>query len=163
MARTESDREDLMEEAVALKQRVEFSLPGESDLVVAGFRVAGEFSIYFGDDAAFHFDSQGRLRRAFTDGLLYRTQGTTLARLRRERTPSKTELERHDLRANEVDAFLAELRKRLIAARTALGDGKAQTLRQVSNGENVLDLLSSKINEILTGGPLLAPAIRGKR
>ena len=163
MARTETDREDLMQEATALVRRVEFVVPGDSQPIVAGIRAGGELSIYFGAEAVFHFDAHGGLRRAFADGLLYRTQGATLARLRRERTPSATTLVRHDLTVDELDAFVADLRQRLQAVRTAFTEGQMRVVRQVPEDDELMGLLIPRIDEILSSGPSLAPAIRGKR
>ena len=81
MARNESDREDLMREAVALVRRVECETGNENDSVISGFRKCGSLSLYFGPDPVYHFDDSARLRRAFGEGFLYRTQGTTLARI----------------------------------------------------------------------------------
>jgi hypothetical protein len=74
MSRNESDREDLMAEATALRRRVQLQVPGEALSIIAGFRDEGRVSIYFGPDPVYHFDEQGRLRRAFVAGRLYRTQ-----------------------------------------------------------------------------------------
>ncbi|MDA1017654.1 MAG: hypothetical protein O3A00_24745 [Planctomycetota bacterium] len=113
MAKSESDREDLMREATALVERIEFRISDEAQPIVAGFRRDGRFSIYFDADLVYHFDEQHRLRRAFVDGDLYRTQGTTLARLRRERTQSQTVLRSHDLSADELADFRTALMNRL--------------------------------------------------
>ena len=83
MARHEDDREDLMREAVALTDRVELSVDGFESLITIGFRSNSAMSIFLGPDAVYHFDPEGRLRRAFVDGLLFRSQHTTLAMLRR--------------------------------------------------------------------------------
>ncbi len=163
MARTEADREDLLQEATALRRRVEFVVPGDSQPIVAGIRAGGELSIYFGADSAFHFDAHGHLRRAFADGLLYRTQGTTLARLRRERTPSATTLVRHDLTVDELNAFVTDLRQRLQSVRAAISEGHVRVVRQVPEDDELMGLLIRRIDEILSSGPSLAPAIRGKR
>ena len=85
MARHETDRENLMLEATALIRRAEWSIPSHSDPIVAGFKRSGGWSLYFGSDPVYQFDADGRLRRAFVDGQIWRTQGTTLAGLRRER------------------------------------------------------------------------------
>jgi hypothetical protein len=125
MARDESDREDLMREAVALKRRMEIETnatatpPGDGDVatgasktepIVLGFRDAtGWFSIYFGQDPVYTWDDEGRLRRAYEQGCLFRTQGTTLARLERRRGSSFVELVRHDLDAAECAGFVARM------------------------------------------------------
>ena len=113
MAQNESDREDLMAEATALRRRVELQVPSETEHTIAGFRDDGRFSLYFGPDPVYHFDGEGGLRRAYLDGKLYRTQGTTLARLTRNRTEQATLLRRNDLSELELQEFLHAMRCRL--------------------------------------------------
>ncbi len=74
MARDEQDREDLLREATALVERVELA-PTDNEAgehIVIGFRAGGAASVYFGGDTAYHFNSDGELRRAYADGLLYK-------------------------------------------------------------------------------------------
>ena len=92
MARVEADHEDLLKEAVALVRRMEFQPIGGVEAVIVGFRESGWLSIYIGADRMYQFDELGRLRRAYIDGLLYRTQGTALAQLRRQLTRVMGEL-----------------------------------------------------------------------
>ena len=99
MALHETHREDLFAEATALVRRIELRVPGEPHPVVAGCRASGAWSVYFGPDPCYHFDEQGRLRRAFVDDRLYRTQGNTLAQLSRKRHADNVELSRIDLSA----------------------------------------------------------------
>ncbi len=131
MARHEADREDLMAEATALRERVELELPGESEHVVAGFRDNGGCSIYFGPDPVFHFDDGGGLRRAFVAGDLYRSQEKTLARLTRTRTGSAVHLVRHDLDPAELTRFIAGMRDHLQRLDDALAGGAARVVQQV--------------------------------
>jgi len=131
MARHETDREDLMAEATALRQRVELELPGVADHVVAGFRDNGGCSIYFGADPVFHFEADGALRRAFVAGDLYRSQGKTLARLTRTRADREVHLVRHDLDPAELAGFLAALRARVERLYGALADESARVVQQV--------------------------------
>src|SRR5262245_54153743 len=102
MARQESDREDLWAEAVALTSRVEFRRSDDERPILIGFRDTGWCSIYVGQDLMLQFTPAGGLRRAFRDGDLYRTQGTTLSRLRRQRSAAETTLLRSDLSAEEL-------------------------------------------------------------
>src|SRR4029077_15594660 len=102
MARHEAEREDLMGEAKALRERVEYSIDGQPEAIVAGFRPTGQWSLYFGSDPVYHFAADGALRRAFCGDELYRTQGTTLARLSRVRTAEEVQLVRHDLSPVEL-------------------------------------------------------------
>lgn len=161
MSRHEHDREDLLAEATALLPRVELSVPDEAEPVVAGFRQGGACSIFFGGDPAYHFDARGRLRRAFVAGYLFRSQGTTLARLLRERSPDATHLLRHDLTPGELQSFLQHMQGRLQALRAALVKGRTQVLRQVPDEGDVCLRLIQAIAAHRTGE--LAPAIGKSR
>lgn len=164
MARIESDREDLMAEAVALVRRIELQMSGRNETIVVGFRANGWLSVYFGPDPMYQFDEQGRLRRAFVGGLLYRTQGTTLAQLRRERTDAETTLLRRDL----TDTELAEFRNSMLITIVPLRDQLAQrlviVLRQVPTDDNQLfEDLAVGLDRALKSSDFLAPAIPGRR
>jgi hypothetical protein len=131
MSRQEAEREDLIAEATALRERIEYSVPGLAEPVVAGFRTSGQWSLYFGSDPAYHFAGDGALRRAFLGGDLFRSQGTTLARLVRTRTGDEVQLVRHDLTAVELSKFLTRLRDDIANLKTAIETGTAQVTRQV--------------------------------
>jgi hypothetical protein len=137
MARHEAEREDLMAEATALRERVELAMPDEAAHVVAGFRDDGRFSIYFGDDPVFHFDADGRLRRAFVAGRLYRSQQQTLARLTRTRGTDAVHLERHDLDPRELAELLGNMRERLVGLSAALEKKTASVVQQVPVGADL--------------------------
>jgi len=131
MARQERDREDLIAEATALVERVEFTLAPDEPPIVAGIRRGGALSLYFGPDPAFHFNTRGELRRAFHRGLLLKAEGGRLASLRRERTTDEVQLQHHVLSDAEQQAILDELAARLDQLRRALETGTLQPLRQV--------------------------------
>lgn len=162
MARHESDREDLIREAVALKTRIEWDVPGEHEPVVTGVRSDMSLSVFFGQDPVYHFSPKGQLRRAFVDGFLYRTQGDTLARLNRERSDSETTLLRRDLTELELAEFLAAMRTRLAALRTALQSEAATELRSVVD-ESLPGDFPTAIQAAESVSPPLAPAITARR
>lgn len=162
MARLESDREDLIAEARALVQRAEFEVPEHPAGVVAGYRRDGALSIYFGADPCFHFDDQLRLRRAFVAGLLYRTQGHTLARLQRTRTGDSVELLRHDLDPAEREEWCTKLTERLRELQSWL-QREARCVREVPPGAALASRLMGSLEQLLQAPIELAPAIRGKR
>ncbi|MFN0054544.1 MAG: hypothetical protein ACKV0T_20405 [Planctomycetales bacterium] len=158
MARNETDREDLIREATALVQRGEWRVPGEAEPVVAGFHRDGRLSVYFGADPVFHFEPDGSLRRAFFQGDLYRSQGSTLARLRRRRTETTSELQRHDLEGDELSDLLAAMRLRLDRFRQALQEQQAVLMRQIPEGANLAGLLPRVLT--LASQGRLSPALR---
>jgi hypothetical protein len=105
MARRSSDREDLMAELVTFSPRVSLLVPEFSAEIVAGRRTDGRWAVFFGGDPVYHFDADGRLRRAFVGDNLYRSQGQTLARLTRQVSDTETILLRHDLDEAELTEF----------------------------------------------------------
>ncbi|MGE0375691.1 MAG: hypothetical protein AB7I48_21580 [Planctomycetaceae bacterium] len=161
--RLEVDREDLLREATALRQRAEYRVPGELHSVVAGYRNDGALSVYFGPDPCFYFDAEGRLRRAFVGGDLFRTQGGTLARLRRVRTAAAVELQRQDLSPDECAAFLNTVRCRLMVLADALASGNAECLGDLPGDVPLEDRLSIDLSRMLSDPLTLAPAVAGKK
>jgi hypothetical protein len=161
MARNESDREDLIREATAMRNRIEWQIPGESEPVFAGVRSDGNLSVYFGQDPVFQFTPSGQLRRAYAEGFLYRTQGATLARLNRERSPDQTVLARCDLNIEELSQFLARMDDQLTRLSESIADGSAIQLRSVSEGE-AADY-QSLIELAIHASPRLAPAMQTRR
>ena len=67
-------------------------------------------SVFIGQDPVYQFDAEGRLRRAYAGGFLYRSQHQTLARLQRVRTVEETQLLRYDLNELEQTAFRDSMR-----------------------------------------------------
>jgi hypothetical protein len=162
MARQESDREDLFGEAAALVERAELNVPGMAEPVTAGRRKAGGWSIYFGGDPCFHFDAEGRLRRAFAQGRLYRTQGRTLAELERVRAPDVTELRRRDLTPAELAEFLGAARHRLADLHAAIQQHDTRVQRVFPHGAPVTAGLGQALQRILNPVLRLAPPIKGR-
>ena len=161
MARNESDREDLIREATAMRNRIEWQIPGDSEPVFAGVRSDGSLSVYFGQESVYQFNSCGQLRRAYVDGFLYRTQGKTLAKLHRERSLNQTVLARNDLNSDELSLFLTAMDDRLRRLAASLSDGSAIQLRSVSEGE-AADYQST-IGLAINASPRLAPALPTRR
>lgn len=163
MARREIEREDLMRDARALARRIELRLPDEPEPVVAGFRPRGIVSVYFGADPVFHFDERARLRRAFVGGALYRSQGSTLARLVRRRTECETELRRHDLTPPELREFLARTSQRIERLGRAIAEGRVEVTRRVPADAELLSEVRALLTRISTAKIGLAPPVAGRR
>jgi len=161
--RLEVDREDLMREATALRQRAEFDVRGESESVIAGYRPNGSLSIYFGPDPCYHFDPDLRLRRAYVDGDLYRTQGTTLARLHRDRTSGTVDLQRHDLTPNERTQFMERVIERLSRFAASVEDLTVRCVQQIPKDGDTPRRISGDLKSLITQPLTLAPPIRGKK
>jgi hypothetical protein len=158
MSRFESDREDLIRDATALRERCELAVVQEPDAVVVGFHRDGRMSIYFGADPVYQFDAEGRLRRAFVEGLLYRSQGTTLSRLERVRQETVTQLARDDLDDPACEAFLDSMRGRLESLFEEVESGRAHVLRQVPVDADVLGRIAKSLPPTLKCA--LAPSLR---
>lgn len=152
MARTESDKEDLIRDATALVERAELVCDHDETLITIGFFRDGRCTVYLNQDPFYQFDSEGRLRRAYENGLLYRSQTDTLSSMVRERSsdadgnPQSVTLSRRDLDASELHEFLTRmhgylrpLRDHIAASRytvrravTADGDLPGQTLTMLN-------------------------------
>ncbi len=150
-----------MQDATALVRRVEFSVSCKQP-IVTGFRKTNFLSIYFDQDPVFHFDDHGRLRRAFVDGYLYRTQGKTLARLTRQRNEQSTELLRYDLSDEELRSFRERLIQQLSSLLNAMQKGDSRVVRQIPDNVDVMNELQRAMVAILNCDPWLAPRIKGK-
>lgn len=162
MAREEADREDLLRELAALTPRIELELLAgcARQNVVAGRRRDGGLSIYIGSDPVYHFDSVGRLRRAFVEGDLYRSQGTTLARLTRRRGEHETELLRHDLTPDELVPFLAQMTGRIAWIAGAFESQRYRVLRSVPEDADPVPAFGEFVRRILASDGALAPAVK---
>lgn len=168
MARQESDREDLFAEAIALIRRVEtVPLPIAERPPLswfAGWRPDGSLSLYLGPDIVYQWDSEARLRRAYFDSLLYRTQGTTLARLQRERTTTQTRLVRHDLAPAELADFRETMQQHVGACLATFSARPDVVTRQVPPHDlRIIPDLLTNLQRTLIADPWLAPPFVGKR
>jgi hypothetical protein len=159
LRRDESDREDLLREASALRRRIELRWPGRVEPVVAGFFEDQRLAIYLTAETVYQFDPEGRLRRAFIEGRLYRTGQSTLAELTRERSINATQLRRRDLPADELEEFFRVMRNDLAEVRDAIHGNPSILARQIPEDEPILPRLIERLNAILSGSSTLAPAM----
>jgi hypothetical protein len=168
MARVETDKEDLMVEATALVVRAEFSRETHSvddtawRIVTVGFRKDDSFSVYFEQDPFYQFDADGLLRRSFEGGLLFRTQATTLAQLRRDKTGEQTTLSRMDLSVDALEDFRGRMIHHLEDLQKGFADQTLTMLRCVSDDRDMQSRATCFLETVLAhGAAFLAPAIRG--
>jgi hypothetical protein len=129
MAQNESDREDLLREATALTERIEYQVDGES--IVSGFRSDGSGSLFLGVDPVYQFNRRGELRRAYWRGLLVKAEQGNLVSLRRHRTDDEVQLLRHDLSDVETQEFLEEARMHLARTLQRIQSADCQIVGQV--------------------------------
>lgn len=160
MAQNESNREDLWAEATGLSPCWEFAVAGWAEPVVVGFKVTGALSFYFGAELVYQFDEAGRLRRGYEEGFLYRSEGTTLSRLQRERSDEVTRLLRSDLSEVELGVFLDRCRESLVQLQRGLEGDQFQVLRVRGTDEASLRDLSERLNEMVNCPLRLSPALR---
>jgi hypothetical protein len=113
MSRRESEREDLLREATALKERAELQIPGCEEPIVIGFRASGAASVYFGADPVYQFNTSGQLRRAYIGGRLYKAERGRLIALNRQRAVSETTLVSDELSETDKRDVLADMQRLL--------------------------------------------------
>lgn len=138
MARRELPREDLIRDAVALVDRIEFTSPDQPPVVV-GFRQDGSVSFYFGAEPVYQFNAARALRRAHSDGIVKAENGR-LVRLKKQRRTGQVQLVRHELDDAQQCEFLESALARLRQLRAQLDAGDLQVARQVSTAD--ADVLS---------------------
>ena len=148
MARHEADREDLMREATALVERGELQCPSFGTMVTAGFRRTGAMSVFIDQDPVYQFDPTGRLRRAFVEGYLYRSQGTGLAQLTRHRTETESILLREDLTPEQLSSFAKSMRTTLNQLLLDLEAGVV-VLRAIPDGETLVQQCRAGLQQVL--------------
>lgn len=161
--RVETDREDLLAEAVNLRERIELQVTGSDHPVTIGCNDLGHWSFYFGAEPMYRFDAAGRLRRVVMEGKLYRTQGTTLAELVRVRTEQETQLQRRDLGPSEVEGFLAVIGNQMRHLAEEFAAGRFQRLREVLASTNFNDRLTAILEQLASSPITLASALPTKR
>jgi hypothetical protein len=160
MARNEADREDLIREAVALPERVELQVSGFVEPVLIGFRDTSAMSVFVGQDRVYQFDPEGRLRRAYVDGFLYRSEHNTLARLQRVRTATETRLLRHDLDAGPLEEFRTAMTESLRPISSAIRSGTVKILRAVPDNVAHCPKIAATFEMIFQADPWLSRQIR---
>lgn len=140
----EHGREDVMTEAVSLIERIECRYSENAEPAVLGFNQQRWLFVYFGSDPMYRFDELGRLRRAFVDGMLYRTAESTLAIMERHSSRNQSEpgqkegsyLLRRDLSLDELKEFHARMLREL--QQLNFGLETRNILRQIPAGESML-------------------------
>lgn len=137
MAQQESEKEDLMREATAMVARAEIRCDSMPELITMGFFSDDRFSIYFAQDRFYQFDADAKLRRAYCDGFLFRSQSWTLARLHRTRDGGKTVLQRTDLTPAALNDFRTTMNGYLQAVGRDLESDHYRLLREISEDSSV--------------------------
>ncbi|MGE0755478.1 MAG: hypothetical protein AB7F89_12360 [Pirellulaceae bacterium] len=138
MARREQDREDILREATALVERVEFQLPGSPDPIVVGFRRNGCASFFVGADPVIQFNSHGELRRMYFEGRLVKAMRGQLHRIERVRTEHKVELRSRLLSEAEQDDVRQRVGEQLDRIAAAVRSGTVTQVREVPENAAVL-------------------------
>jgi hypothetical protein len=154
MARSESDKEDLIADATSLVERAEYdcvlNATKANKITTVGFRRDDSLSLYFEQDPFYQFDSNGLLRRSYEKGFLYRSQGDTLAKLDRHRSETKTTLQRSDLSETQLAEFRQRMRQHLTALLQFLHSGDYNRLRCISERGDIDQRTISALQTILT-------------
>jgi hypothetical protein len=159
MARDEQDRENLLAEATALVERVSLQIEGNTDVVLIGFRADDSASIYFGSEPVYQFTSDGRLRRALVDGLLFKAEHGRLVSLTCQRGANVVQLVRHELDERATRDFLADMRASLEALHHALCKGSVIVTGQVPEGTDLAARVRCWLDEY-AGRPRIASSPR---
>ena len=105
-----------------------------------GFR--GESaSLYFGQDAAFHFNDRGELRRAYLHDRLLKAEHGRLVAMRRERSATEVSLVSQVLGEAEEQSLLTDLERRLAELAAALAANAFRIVGQIPAKGNAVERL----------------------
>jgi hypothetical protein len=159
MARVTHEREDLLRDARALSPRVQLRLRhgGAEAVVLAGFR-GDALSLYFGDDPAYHFNSQGELRRAFAGERIIKAEVGRLIGMRRVRTTTEVELHAEPLSDVDQQQFLDDLARRLTELKAALA-ASAVVEGQIPPDGNAVERLATWLARFEDPMPAASPHV----
>ena len=163
MPRHEEDREDIVKEATAYQLRGEFSIPNWEHPIFAGFRENGAFSFYVGSEPVYQFDNQGRLRRAFVAGQLYRSEGTTLCSLERRRTETESILVRTDLSPEQCEFFQWGMHEAIRQIEEAISGGRYVVRDVVGTEELWINKIKEACKLVFDSQEFLAPKFVERR
>ncbi len=158
MMREETDREDLLREASALVERVEFTATGFAAPIVAGFRRNGALSLFFDADPVYQFNTTGELRRAFRQGHLIKAENRRLFELKRTRNRGQTVLLKSELDSAATEQLLGELTGKLTALLQQLSACQITIVGQVPPAGNVVPRLTRVLAAIASAPVVIATA-----
>ncbi len=149
MARHAEDREDLLGDATALVPRVMLRLPihGQSCDVFAGFRKGGALSLYFGPDPVYHFNSSGKLRRAFVGGAILKSEIGKLLVWEQERTNTEVTMRSRELTAAQQAEFGSRFLERISQLRDAIQAEQFEMIGQFPTDADATGQLKSWLGE----------------
>lgn len=147
MPQSFEDREDLLDEATALVERISLRVAGHDDGVIVGFRREHSASFYFGSQCVYQFTSDGQLRRAMVGELLFKAEKGQLVSLRRQRTEQAVELARHVLDPAETRAFLQRMKDQLEELHHALAKRNFSIGGQVPSNADLVSRVDCWLDE----------------
>ncbi|REJ67760.1 MAG: hypothetical protein DWQ31_10250 [Planctomycetota bacterium] len=159
MARQESDREDLLNEATALRERIELTHSGEDEPVTVGFRAGGDISFYFGPEVVYQFNAAGQLRRAHLGDRLIKAERGRLVALKRVRTPEATTLQRFDVDETQTAEIFAAMRSRLEALLKILERGDFHIVGQVPAEQPLIERIVRELPALLEAEVAPSPRV----
>ncbi len=148
MARQQSDREDLLTEAAGLFPRGELLVPSCDESIVVGARGNQAWSLYFGPDLVYHFNSAGELRRAFADGRIVKAEAGRLVSLTKNHAATAVNLLRHEFTREEQCNFMAALTANVRSLLAAIDSGKAKVLREIPAEGELLKMLRQWLDRL---------------
>ncbi|MCG8585800.1 MAG: hypothetical protein MI757_13925 [Pirellulales bacterium] len=148
MARHEQDRENLLRDATALVQRVEFVMPNSETPVFVGFRRDGCASVYIDQDPVYHFNTANELRRAFVDGQLYKAQGSRLIAMERERSSEEVQLMSRPISDEDATEFLSAMNDSLSDLRRVIESRSVHVTGQVPADADLLGRVSTWLSKL---------------
>ncbi len=139
MAKQEVPKEDLIAQATALVNRIEFRTDSDQPLIVVGFRSDDSISFYFGEQPVYQFNTRDELRRVHVEAGMLKAEHRRLVRLEKRRTQGEVQLIRHELSDEDQAALISDVQRRLEEIADSITTAKSEVTRQVPEGAPILE------------------------
>ncbi len=147
MAINRQPREDLMKEATAYDRRVKLRDAGAGEIFV-GLRAQRGWSIYFGEDPVFQFNTESQLRRVHFNEQNYAAENGKLLLLQRSQVGGHVELMRTFSEAAQ-QKIRRDCLNRLGILLGAIEQRSIEVLDQFPADENLLRQVEERLREVV--------------
>jgi hypothetical protein len=138
-----------MREASALVERVELTIPGEAENVIAGYRRNGALSLFFGSQPVYQFNTLGELRRGYVEDSLLKANAGALVSMVREEEATRTVLRSRPLSPAAQELLLKTAHDRLLSVSSHLTNGTFQLVAVVPDDVDVAQRLRDDLRQLV--------------
>ena len=159
MDRSLENNEDLLADATALVERAQLELPAMNDPFIFGFRTNGALSLFFEDEAAYHFNQRDELRRIFLYGKRYKAEKGQLLSVDRIPQTRGVRLQSAALDLEQTKKLLCGMNQRLDAIDSLFDAGRYRIIEKIPMHGDIITRLHIRIPSLLQNRIAQAPHV----